>query len=147
MEKSLILEKHNRQRLFAMSMIFIINAVILMSGNDLGPIRLIVGVVMIIISFCYLTFSFIGYSAKSKFAAKILINDQSIELKPSFWKSSLKLNWKDIRNIQLANYSVEFELLDGVRAVDYDTSAEKSIQLKQLLRESAEQHNIQVVGG
>ncbi len=147
MEKSLLLEKKNPKQWIAMAGIFTVNGIILMLGEDLVKLRYITGAAMIILSILYLVYAFAGNSVKSKYAAKIRITDDLIELKTSFWKPLVTLNWADIRHIQFSSYRVEFELPDGLKTVNYETSAEQSIQLKQMLRASAEQHNIEVTGG
>jgi hypothetical protein len=147
MEQTLLLKKNNRKQWIAMAGLFTFNGIVLMFGKDLVVVRFITGGAMIIMSISYLIYSFIGYSVKSKYAAKVRITDHLIELKTSFWKPLLTLRWADIQHIQFASYRVEFELRDGIKSIHYETSAEKSIELKQLLSASAAQHNIQVSGG
>jgi len=147
MEKTLLLEKTNRQVWIAMAGIFTLNGIILMFGEDLVIIRFMTGAVMIILSVLYLVYSFIGYSVKSKYATKIRVTDDLIELKTSFWKPSFILRWSDIKHIQFDSYRIDFELPDGIKSISYETSAEQSIQMKQLLRASAKGHNIPVTGG
>jgi len=147
MERSLLLEKQNRKQWMALAIIFTINGIILMFGEDLVTVRIIVGGAMIILSIFYLIYSFVGYSLKSKYAAKIRTTYSHIEIKPDFWKPTIKLNWNDIKRISFGNYKVEFSLPNETKTVNYDTTAELSIQLKQLIRESAEQQKIEVIGG
>lgn len=130
-----------------MAIVFCTNGILLMLGKDLVNLRTIVGSAMIILSIAYLIYSFMGYSLKSKYAAKIKVTDESIELKSSFWKPLIAINWKDIRHIEFGNFSIAFELANETKLVTYNTSAEQSIQVKQLLRDTAGQRNVQVIGG
>jgi len=147
MEKSILLEQRNKTLWILLAVLFCVNGVMHLINEQLPLYRMILGILMILLSIIYATYSFLGFSVNSKYAAKLRITDQLIELKSSFWKPLVKLNWDDVKNIQLDNFKVIFELTSGTKSISYNTSAERSRQLKQLLKETAEQRNIQVIGG
>jgi len=147
MEKTLLLEKQKRWQWIAMAALFTINGIILMLGDDLVNVRWAIGLAMIFLSLLYIIYFFLGYSVKSQYAAKLRITDQLIEIKASFWKPIITLRWSDIKKVHFGHFQVDFELSDSIKTVSYDTNTEKSIELKKLLRESAEKNNIIVSGG
>lgn len=118
-----------------------------MFGEALVVVRFIIGGAMIAFSIFYVLYAYTGNSVKSKYAAKIRITDELIELKTSFRKPAITLSWTDITHIQFGSYRVSFQLPEGIKTIHYETSAEQSIQLKQLLRASAGKHRIQVADG
>ncbi len=145
MEKSILLERRSRILWILIAVIFSSNGVIYLTSKELQIHQMILGVLMLLVGVFYAVYSFLGFSVNSKYAAKAKISDQFIELKTSFWKSLIKLNWQDVNSILLGNYKVEFKLANGTKSITYNTSAKRSKLLKQLLRESAEQRKIQVI--
>ncbi|UII20290.1 hypothetical protein [Fulvivirga ligni] len=148
MNKSIILEGQTRKSWVALSIIFVFNSILLIiGGSDLQDLRIAFGLAMLIISAGYVAYAFMGYSVKSKYSAKIISTDDTLEIKTSFWKPAVKLKWADIEQIKLGNYELQFELVKGTKYINYRTTAARSIELKQFLRGTAEFKQIPVVGG
>lgn len=145
MEKSILLEQQNRTLYILLTVIFFINGVMLLIREPLPPYQMVLGILVILLSIIIGIYSFLGFSVNSTYAAKIRITDQLIELRPGFLKPLIQLNWQDVKNIKLGNFNIEFELTNGTKTISYSTSAERSRQVQQLLREIAEQRNIQVI--
>jgi hypothetical protein len=105
------------------------------------------GVSQIIVGILMFFYALVGFSSSSKFAAKVKVDELTIELKNSFWKASTILNWSDISSIQLQSFNVIFNLKDSSTSFSYTSNAETSVDIKRTLGECAEQKNIEVTGG
>lgn len=147
MERSVLVEKQNHALGIFMAFIFFLNGTLHLLDDRISPFRTILGIVMIILGTYYSIHSILGFSANSKYSAKIKVTDKLIELRAKFWGSVITLNWQEVKNIRFSNYRVDFELHDESKSIHYSTTAKRSIQLKQLLRETAKQHSIEVSGG
>lgn len=149
MDKSILLEQRNQIFSILMTIVCGINGVMILIDDRISLFRDALGVSMLLLCLFYGFHSVLGYSVTSKYAAKIRVTDNLIELRTKFGLvgTTLKLNWQDIKEIQFDSYSIHFKLSDGTKSVRYQTSSERSRQLKQLLRETAEQRNIQISGG
>jgi hypothetical protein len=97
--------------------------------------------------FYVLIFGFINFSRTSKLAPKIKIDDTSIELKTGLFRKSTVLKWVDIQSIKFKPYQVNFKTADTVQIINYDTTSDISIDVKETIREYADKMNIEIMGG
>ncbi|MEQ8554448.1 MAG: hypothetical protein RIC06_12035 [Cyclobacteriaceae bacterium] len=147
MSKTILLEEKNKFVLIATGMIFCISGPLHIINNSIEYVSIPLGILMSITGVAYLGYSFVGFSKESKYAAKVRLTKNLIELKSSFWKPSVFIKWSDVKLIHFASYKVEFELTEGSTAFPYNTDSQRSRELKSTLREFAEPQNIQVIGG
>jgi hypothetical protein len=146
-ERTILLEPRNKLLWRFMSFLFILNGIFHVLSKSAEWYRLFLGIAMIIGGVFYGFYSVVGFLEDSKYAPKLRVNTQLIELKSSIWKKTHLIKWADVKLIHFASYKVEFELTNGAKAFAYNTKYEKSKQLKQIIREFAEPQNIQVIGG
>ncbi len=147
MNETILLEGENKKLLILPGLLFFSNGLFQIFNNTQKPIGLILGILLIIASAFYLFLFFIGFSPKSKYAPKVRVTDELIELKPGIMKSPEFLSWSDIREIHFSSFKILFKLNKDDKAFSYDTSSAQSIQIKRIIREVAESKNIEVIGG
>ncbi len=94
-----------------------------------------------------LGYSFLGLSEKSKYAPKVLLNEDYILIKKSFWKPAKQLNWNNISSIKYQSYQIDFRGNKETYTFTYDTSSATSIEIKRAIRELAENKRMQVISG
>ncbi len=92
-------------------------------------------------------YGFMGLSEKSKYAPKVLLTDEIIQIKKSFWKPAKQLKWSEISSINYKSYEIDFHLNKETYTFSYHTNAETSIEIKKAIREHSERKNIEVMGG
>jgi len=110
------------------------------SGKMQIPTNLFLGIFMIITPLFLL-------SEKSIFSPKVKITNEHVLLKNGFWSRSKKLPWATIQQIVFGSYKIIFQMNEKNHIFQYDSDSEVSIQIKNALREGAEEKNIPVIGG
>ena len=146
MNRTVLIEAQKQWLIITIAVIFCVNGVIQFLDHSGSLFRVGIGIMMLLLSIYYAVYSILGFSLKSKYSAKIKITEKLLELRTKFWFDGvmLTLNWEDIRSIQFSKYKIDFELTNGQRSVPYRSISEA--KLKQIIREAAEQHSIEVVG-
>ncbi len=113
-----------------LKMLYILNMVFMFTGSVLSII-----------------YSITGFSSDSKYAPKIKIDDDHIELKRNIFKPATILNWPDIKRIEFGQYEVNFHLLESEVQFMYKSNRHVSLDIKQAIREAAELKNVEITGG
>ena len=88
-----------------------------------------------------------AFSQNSKFALRVKIDNNSIELKNNFFKPVTQLNWTDLQSIEFGLYEISFQLTGTTKVFSYDSNANVSRDIKKTIREFAERKNVMVIGG
>lgn len=95
----------------------------------------------------FIFFGYFGLSEKSKYAPKVFLNEDFIQIKKSFWKPANKIVWSEVLSINYRSYQIDFRLNKGVYSFNYNTTSETSIEIKRAIRSFAEIKGIEVNGG
>lgn len=104
--------------------------------------------ILLILGGLYLIlYGFVGLSEKSKYAPKVLLNEDYIHIKKSFWKPAKQLKWNNVSAINYQSYQIDFRLNKETYSFTYNTSSHTSIEIKRAIRELAENKGIEVIGG
>ena len=88
-----------------------------------------------------------AFSQNSKFALRVKIDNNGIELKNNFFKPVTQLNWTDLQSIEFGLYEISFQLTGTTKVFSYDSNANVSRDIKKTIREFAERKNVMVIGG
>ncbi|MEQ8238388.1 MAG: hypothetical protein RIA69_04205 [Cyclobacteriaceae bacterium] len=140
--------KVNRWFSILTGLLFIVNGTMnIYRGGDLKLLGIILGILMLAGACYYLFYGILGFAENSKFSPKVKVDESEIELKNSLWKPSQKLHWADLSTIHFQSYQILFELKDQTMSFSYHANPDVSKEIKQTIREFAEQKGIQVVGG
>ncbi|MCB0496626.1 MAG: hypothetical protein KDC79_10870 [Cyclobacteriaceae bacterium] len=139
--------KVNFWAFIATGVIFLLNGFLLMYNNILSPIGLIIGVFTFIGGIFYFLYSYILFSNRSKWAPRITIDDNYLELKSKILQSATRVLWSQISSIAFSPYKIAFDLGDTVKSFEYETTSELSIEIKETIREMANTKGIDVIGG
>ncbi len=145
MDRTVLIEAHKQWLIIVIAVIFSVNGVIQFLDHSGSHFRMGIGIMMLLLSIYYSVYSILGYSLESKYSAKIKITEKLLELRTKFWFDGvmLTLNWEDIKSIHFSKYKIDFKLTNGQRSVPCRSISEA--KLKQIIREAAEQRNIEVV--
>jgi len=148
MEKSILLESRHRAFYVFASVSFLVIGVshFITSDQPLG-FRTGLAFFSILVSLAYGIQSIFGFSIHSKYAARFRATDNFFELKTNFWGPMVTFEWEGIRSIKFSDFKVEFKLKDCAKPFKFNMSSIRYEELKKQLKESADQHNIQVIGG
>lgn len=92
-------------------------------------------------------YAILGLSKNSKFSPKVILSNESLTIKKSFWKPSFKIKWDEISSINFNHYQIDFQLNNEVYSFEYETNAHTSLEIKKSIREYAESKEIEVFGG
>jgi hypothetical protein len=114
-------------------------------ADSLQPFRLIFG--LAIIAWClFQLFKVVtGFSENSYFAPKIRLTDQNIEFKTGFLKDVIKLNWTDIKSIDVRAFEMHVQLTNTTQIIRYRTSYVISKEIKNAIIEYADTKGIQII--
>lgn len=127
--------------------LFIINGLFNMNSETLGLIGIGLGLVTLFFGLAYTIYGYIAFSKFSKYAPRVLINNDYVELKSNVFKSGKKLVWTDIKKIEFRPYFISFSLSDSTFSFSYITNSDTSMKIKELLRSTGENKNIEIIGG
>jgi hypothetical protein len=86
-----------------------------------------------------------GFSENSYFAPKIRLTDQNIEFKTGFLKDVIKLNWTDIKSIDVRAFEMHIQLTNTTQIIRYRTSYVISKEIKNAIIEYADTKGIRVL--
>jgi hypothetical protein len=86
-------------------------------------------------------------SKNSRYSKKIAIDDGSIVLKNKIFHSGTRLNWVDIKSIELGSYRLNFTTKTGNILFKYECNTEISQKIKNSIRANANQKGIEIWGG
>lgn len=139
--------KRTRILYYFMGIVFIINGIIQFILNAIHPYGMIIGILTLITGVGYLIVAFTAFSARSKYAPKVKVNDDIIELKNGIFNAPTKFNWSDIKAIELKTFRLDFQLANSKEMFTYRTTSDISINIKNTLRAFAKQKGIEVSGG
>ena len=116
-------------------------------NNRLEPIGLILGILILFGGFYYGMIGLTAFSQNSKFALRVKIDNNNIELKNNFLKPVTRLNWTDLQSIEFGLYEISFQLTGTTKVFSYDSNADVSRDIKNTIREFAERKNVKIIGG
>lgn len=137
----------NKWLYYSLGLLFLFNGVFHIFSNSFKPIGIILGILMIIGGMWYIIYGFTAFSVSSKYAPRVRIDDTEIELKNNFFKPATQINWTDVKKIEFDLYKLSFQLSDNNLVFSYNTYPDISIDIKRMIREMAEEKNIEVIGG
>ena len=137
----------NRWLFVFAGLLFSLNGISHLISDSLKPYNLVLGIVFILFGLFYAIYGFFRFSTTSRFAPKIVLEDNLIALKKTFWKPAHTLKWPDIRSIEYGSYEIKFNLIDSSYLFSYSSGPDESIMIKKSIREFAHQKNIDVKGG
>lgn len=83
----------------------------------------------------------------TSFTPKIVINETEIRVKKKFFGTTQLIEWMNVQSIRFGPYNIAFQLDDRNETIDYEATAETSMEIKSTIRESAEQKNIPLTDG
>ncbi|MFY0688162.1 MAG: hypothetical protein JXQ90_13405 [Cyclobacteriaceae bacterium] len=93
----------------------------------------------------YIFYSYLYYSPQSKWSSKVVVTEDEIKLKPKFGQPYLSIKWNDVEALGLDSFSFSVVLKDQKeRFFHYQTNADISVKIKQVLQNFAEQKAIPV---
>ncbi len=96
----------------------------------------------------YLTLmAVLAFSESSKYAPRIKVDDNQLELKKSVFKAAEILKWQDIKKIEFGQYQLNLRLADKDFSFTYKRNRNISLDIKKAIREIAELKNIEIQGG
>lgn len=147
MKKSVLLEQRKRAPSILIAVLYLIIGIFNLVKDNTNSVETALGIAMLALSIYFIILSIFGFTATSEYSAKIQVTEKLVKIRTKFLGRLIALNWQEIKDIEISSYNINFRLFKETKSIRYNTSEEQSIQLKQLLRKSAEKHNIQVVGG
>ncbi len=139
--------KANRRLAIFLGLIFCLNGFFNLIQNNEDLLFQILGLLLLLSGVLYLFYSFYGFSQKSKFAPKVLLTNEFLQIRESFWKPAKQLNWNNISSINYLSYQIDFQLNKESYSFIYNASSDTSIEIKRAIREFAENKGIEVIGG
>jgi len=108
----------------------------------------ILGIVLAIGGLLMVIYGIIIFTPSSRLVPKIEIGDEQIIIKQEFSKNGVVLNWGNIKEIVYKTFEIDFVLNDDkTEIVNLQTSAEISVEIKETIRQLADQKQITVTGG
>ena len=136
--------KANRWFFSLFGLLFLANGAFNIYSDTTKPLKLILGVLMIFGGLFCGAYGLLGFSKKSRFALKVKIDDETIEIKYSLLKPPMLLNWSAIQAITFGQHEVGFDLGSITKLFSYRANEETSRNIKQAIRDMAESKNIPV---
>ncbi len=136
-----------------LSLYIITTALIITSGSlhiynsSLDQWGMILGILMILLALINFGYGYLTLSAWWKYSPKVKVKDTFIELKNRLFIDPIRIDWSDIVSIELGLCFLRFQTNDKMVNFTYQTSAETSIQIKNLLMEVASGKGIEVKVG
>lgn len=109
--------------------------------------RWLFGIIMVVGGISYVIYGFLAFSQNSKQAPRIIVDHEFIGLKHSIWKRAIQLSWSEVTSIEFKKFEVVFQGGEASKSFSYASNADVSIEIKQALREVAEEKGIEVIGG
>ncbi len=88
-----------------------------------------------------------SFSKKSKFAPRVKVDEDVIELKNSVFKPATSILWSDVKKIEFGPYKLNIQLAEQSLIFHYESSMDTSINIKSKILEVADKKNIDVVEG
>lgn len=128
-------------------LLFLVNGSFLIYNNVVDPVGLIIGILTILGAIYYIMYGYFTFSEKSKWAPKVIIENDHIQIKKKMFKPAATIVWERINKIIFGAYEITFDIEGKSDVLNYDTSSEVSIELKEAIREAADEKGIEVVGG
>ena len=156
MSKTILIGMNNKFSVKANRWLFSLTGLLLLTNgvyliynynNSLEPIGLILVILILFVGFYYGMIGLTAFSQNSKFALRVKIDNNSIELKNNFFKLVTQLNWTDLQSIEFGLYEISFQLTGTTKVFSYDSNAAVSREIKKTIREFAERKNVMVIGG
>ena len=157
MSKTILIGMNNKFSVKANRWLFSLTVLLLLTNgalyliynynNRLEPIGLILGILILFGGFYYGMIGLTAFSQNSKFALRVKIDNNNIELKNNFLKPVTRLNWTDLQSIEFGLYEISFQLTGTTKVFSYDSNADVSRDIKNTIREFAERKNVKIIGG
>jgi len=95
---------------------------------------------------CFILYGLLVFTA-TPLTPKMRISDIQVELKNKIFGKRTKVMWADVQSIEFGQFMIIFKLKDRDKELNYRSNKDASIEIKSLIREIAENKNIQVSGG
>lgn len=108
---------------------------------------IILNIFLILTGLSVLMLAIIQFNPANSLAPKVVIDEESIEIREEMFKNSRLIDWHDIQTITFEPFVLTFLLKDNtLEQAVLNTDASISIQIKQAIREIAEKKSIPVIG-
>jgi hypothetical protein len=107
-------------------------------------IRLIIGSSLNAVGLFSFFFARIAFAISSKYAPKITISNQYLEITESVWRKPEKIDWKNLEKIHFTSSRIEFKGLKFKKTIDLHSSKEIQFEINELLKRFIISKNIQV---
>ncbi len=130
-----------------MGLMFMLSGTFRFMENNIDLVGSIFGATMMIAGVSAIFYGYAAFSESSKYAPRVKVDENVIELKNSFTKRVNRIKWIEVKKIEFDSYQLIFQLGEGELTFNYVSNPDVSIEIKNLLREVAQERNIEVVGG
>lgn len=137
----------NRLIWIFIGIMFIINGTLLTIGNHEEPFKFSFGVIEFLFGLYALFYSIAVFSTNSKLAPRVKVDSDLIEVKKKMFGQVDRIEWDLIDKISFDSYSITFTKEGVNKVINYDTTSEVSIEIKEAIRETADAKGIEVIGG
>ncbi len=132
---------------YLIGLTYSISGTINLMQNSIDTTETIFGSTMMIGGVLVIIYGYMQFSESSKYAPRVRVDENEIELKNSFTKPVKRIKWIEVKKIEFDAYQLIFQLSGGPLVFSYVSNPDVSIEIKKLIRETAEEKNIEVVGG
>ena len=146
MEKTFFIAQDKWMMVFG-AFIFIFNGVIMATTESAMSFAFNLGLFNLIFSISFLLWAILRMSKKSKYAPKIKISDNVIELKSKVLKQAKVIPWNEIKSVNFKGIQISLESSEEQLTFPKTVNLEQTNQIKDLLRKFATSKNIEVTVG
>ena len=128
-------------------LLFLLNGSYTIYNSKFDPIGFVLGSLIVVGGVFYIVYGQLAFSKKSKFAPRVKVNDEEIELRSSVFKPVIKILWSDVKRIEFGLYELDFQLADKNLIFNYESSLDASLNIKGKILDMANEKSIEVVSG
>ncbi len=108
------------------------------------PMGFIIGMLFFVSGLSGLFYSLTTFSANSRYALKVKINDEFLEFKSSLFGPRVRIDWKSVKYIAFKQYQVHFYLGKTREIFSYSSTPEVSREIKKTIRDIAARKHIEI---
>ncbi len=147
MKKVVLLGASNRWQLINTVLILLISIANFILASDDEPLLNAIRIALLAGAFLLLIFLLLSSVKASKYAVRVVIDEDEIVFKTHFFGRPQQLKWQNIKSIAFHPYRISFRLANDSVDVSYTTLAKISVEIKESIRQLARQKGVEVSGG
>ncbi len=147
MKKIILLGASNRWQLISTVFILLISIANFVLASDDEPLLSALRIALLAGAFLLLIFQLLSSVKASKYAVRVVIDEDDIVFKTHFFSRPQQLKWQNIKSIAFHPYKISFRLANDSVDISYTTLAKISVEIKENIRHLARQKGIEISGG